>query len=177
MIPLNELASIVSKFSPAVATALGSPAGGIVAAILAKVFNSSSFDMKDLIEKLKADPEAEFKIKQLEQSHAEVLAEVNDLASARNREMNFTNATKQRDWMLPLLSVVVAVGFFVTTWVVIFLDVDQDEKYFLYGLIFGIGIQFAQVYNYYFGKNSTELVQSLFSPLIKVYNSLFKHKP
>lgn len=164
---LNDLIGVVEKFSPAIGTALGSPLGGVLATLIAHAVKANPSDVKDIIDKLKADPEAEVKIKELESM-------VNDLQSARNREVAYTNATKQRDWMLPVLAIVVALGFFVTIWVVMFGDFDQEEKYFLFGLILGIGVQFAQVYNYYFGRFNNELLTMLSTPFVKIYNGIFK---
>lgn len=164
---LNDLASVVEKFSPLIGSALGSPLGGVLVTFIAHAIKANPTDVKDIIDKIKTDPDAEVKIKEME-------AMVNDLQNARNREVAYTNATKQRDWMLPLLAVIVVLGFFVTTWVVMFADIDQDEKYFLFCLILGIGVQFAQVYNYYFGRFNDELLRMLSTPFVKIYNGIFK---
>lgn len=164
---LSELVGIVSKFSPAVASTLGSPIGGLVLTVLGNIFKTDPSNLDELIKRLREDPEAEYKIKSLE-------AEITDLQSARNREVSYTNATKQRDWMLPVLSIIVAIGFFMTLFFVVSKNMPAQDKYFMYGLIFGIGVQFAQVYNYYFGRYNSEIMSSLAAPFMKVYNTFFK---
>lgn len=164
----NDLAKVVSNISPIVASSLSSPAAALVTNVIGNAVNANPSDVKDIIEKIQSDPSAETKIKDLEYM-------VNDLKNARDREMAYTNATKQRDWMLPMLAIVIALGFFLTVWAVIFMDgIDPEEKYFMYGLIVGIGVQFAQVYNYYFGKFNDQALTTIASPMVKLYNTIFK---
>ena len=162
-----DLISLVGKFSPVIGSALGTPVAGALMTVIAHVFKANPTDIKDIIEKLKADPEAELKIKSME-------AMVTDLQSARNREVAFTDATKKRDWMLPVLSLLVAVGFFVTVWLIILMDFEASDKYIMYGLILAIGVQFAQVYNYYFGRFNEDIINTLSAPFVKFYTTLFK---
>ena len=162
-----DLISLVGKFSPVIGSALGSPVAGAVMTVLAHAVSANPTDIKDIITKLKADPDAEVKIKSME-------AMVNDLQSARNREVAYTDATKKRDWMLPLLSIIVALGFFGTVWLIILMDVQDSDKYIMYALILAIGVQFAQVYNYYFGRFNDELITTLSAPFVKFYTTLFK---
>lgn len=164
---LSELVDLVQKFSPKLGALMGSPLSGFIITLLGKLFNADPTNQQEIIDKLKADPEAAGKIKAIE-------LVVNDAHNAREREVAYTNATKQRDWMLPLLALVVALGFFLTVWVVILGDFEMEEKYFMYGLVIGIGVQFAQVYNYYFGQFNSELLSSLSAPLVKIYNAIFK---
>jgi lipoprotein signal peptidase len=163
----SDLIGLVSKASPVLGTALGSPLSGVVLTLIANAVKANPIDLKDIIEKLKADPEADIKMKDMETM-------VNDLTSARNREIAYTNATKHRDWMLPALSLLVALGFFLTLWIVIVMDYQDDQKYFMYAFVIGIGVQFAQVYNYYFGRYNSEIISSLSAPVVKFYTTLFK---
>lgn len=163
----NDLLTVVGKVSPVLGSSLSSPVGGTLLTILANAVKADPGNLKDIIDKIKADPDADVKIKEME-------AMVNDLQSARNREVAFTNATKQRDWMVPFLAVIGAFGFLLTAWAVVLVQVEGDDKYFLYALVIGMGVQFAQVYNYYFGRYNSELLTTLSAPLVKIYNALFK---
>jgi len=163
----NDLLTVVGKVSPLLGHSLSSPVGGILLTILANSVKADPRDLKDIIEKIKADPESDMKIKDME-------AMVSDLQSARSREVAFVNATKQRDWMMPLLALVCALGFIFMAWIVALMDAGTDDKYFMYAVVIGMGVQFAQVYNYYFGRYNSELLTTLSAPLVKIYNVLFK---
>jgi hypothetical protein len=81
---MNELISMVSKFAPAIGTALGGPLGGMAVSALAKQFGVAD-EVEAVTKAIMADPEAEAKIKQLE--HDKFKAILADKDSARKREM------------------------------------------------------------------------------------------
>ena len=93
---LTDLIDVVSKVSPIIGTALAGPAGGLVGTLIANTFGADDKNPDDILKKLQADPEAQFKLKQLELQHQEALqqieaqkyiAELNDVANARNRQI------------------------------------------------------------------------------------------
>ena len=81
---MNDLISMVSKFAPAIGTALGGPLGGMAVSALAKQFGVAD-EVAAVTKAIQADPEAALKLKQLEyDKFTAILADKN---SAREREM------------------------------------------------------------------------------------------
>lgn len=90
-----DLANLVSKSAPLLGSLIGSPIAGIGISWLAGMFGADPKDVKDVMDKINSDPEAEFKLRQLEMTHKEELlkiqstdyqTEVDDRKSARDRE-------------------------------------------------------------------------------------------
>ena len=80
---MKEIVDIVSKLSPIVGSALGGPVGGVIATLLAHVFGGAK-DLSTLATNIQNDPEAQIKLKEIEQ---QIQAnELGDLQSARNRD-------------------------------------------------------------------------------------------
>ena len=96
---MNELISMVSKFAPAIGTALGGPLGGMAVSALAKQFGVAD-EVAAVTKAIQADPEAALKLKQLE--HDKFKAILEDKANARERE-----ATVAASANAPLISKIV----------------------------------------------------------------------
>lgn len=93
---LHELANLVGKSAPLLGSILGSPLAGIGIGLLSSVFNINSDQKMELLKAIQNDPEAEIKIRQLENQHKESLlqikaqiysTEVDDRKNARTREI------------------------------------------------------------------------------------------
>ncbi len=89
----RTIASEIAKYAPVLASALGSPAGAIVLALIAKALNVKDVE---IIDKLKKDPAAADALEKLEMEHHEALiklanehyaTEVTDRQNARSREV------------------------------------------------------------------------------------------
>lgn len=63
----TELVKTVVHYAPILGTALAGPAGGAVGTLISNVFGSD--DKKELCDQIKADPDAEIKLKQIEEDH------------------------------------------------------------------------------------------------------------
>ena len=72
---MNELISMVSKFAPAIGTALGGPLGGMAVSALAKQFGVAD-EVAAVTKAIQADPEATLKLKQLEHDKFKAILEV-----------------------------------------------------------------------------------------------------
>lgn len=93
---LNDLATVVAKSAPLLGTVLGSPLAGIGISLLSSIFGVSAKDTSGLLSAITTDPESAIKLKELELTHAETLAqiaagvyqtEVDDRTNARAREI------------------------------------------------------------------------------------------
>jgi hypothetical protein len=117
---LEEIGKSVLKYSPAVATALGSNAGAFIATLLANKFNVPIYDLKSTIE---ADTASSQKIKEFEIEHEDELAKI----SAENFQTEIADKDDARkydeskpntDWVLHILTLIFTLGFF--TYVIVF---------------------------------------------------------
>lgn len=108
---LENLIGLVGKTAPAIASALGTPLAGVAVDFLVKAFGASSSD--DLVSKITSDPQSVFKLRELENQHAEMLAKINqakfeamidDRKNARQREVELAKAGS-KDWVTPFLAV------------------------------------------------------------------------
>lgn len=133
---LEDLAKGVLKFSPIIATALGSPIGGIIASLLAHEFNVNP---ENLTATIATDPSAEFKIKQFELKNAEDIRktqvaefskEVDDRSSARVMEESDVNKMGKRDWILHFIAITFTLGLFSYILIVIACKFPFDEHLF-----------------------------------------------
>lgn len=115
----RPLADVLLKYSPALATSIGSPIGGLVMSLLMTIFGG---DKDDLVSTIQADPNAGEKIKQLEIEHQDVLAKsqadeyrasVDDRESARQRQLEEEKITGKKDNIVPILAISICLGFFI----------------------------------------------------------------
>src|ERR1700689_438273 len=67
---------IITKFAPSIGAAIGGPygmAGGYILPLLASAFGSHPTDLKDLVQKILNDPNAQGKLESLEHEHGDWL--------------------------------------------------------------------------------------------------------
>ncbi|HSG62126.1 MAG TPA: hypothetical protein VLA24_11920, partial [Pseudomonadales bacterium] len=109
---MNELISMVSKFAPAIGTALGGPLGGLAVSAIAEKLGVAD-TIEEVTKAINTDPESAIKLQQLEnEKFKAVLADKN---SARNREATIATSEKApliNKLVSPLLAIIV-----VTAWV------------------------------------------------------------
>jgi hypothetical protein len=126
---MNELISMVSKFAPAIGTALGGPLGGMAVSALAKQFGVAD-EVAAVTKAIQADPEAEaLKLKQLE--HDKFKAILEDKANAREREATVAasaNAPFISKIVTPTLALGVTGLSFLLFAVLIFVEVKPEAK-------------------------------------------------
>jgi hypothetical protein len=150
---MNELISMVSKFAPSIATALGSPLAGMAVSALASRFNVAD-DVEAVTKAIMADPEAEAKIKQLE--HDKFKAVLADKDSARKREMAVVqsdSAPTINKIVTPALALGVTGLSFVLFAVLIFVEVKPEAKDILIYILGVLSAAVTQVLSYYFGSS------------------------
>lgn len=149
----NNIAEYVSKISPLLGAALG-PAGslgGIVISLIANLFSANPEKPEEILDKMKSDPEVEFKLKKLEEDHFEALSahfnelavsEVKDRGDARNMQIS------NRDWIVHFLAIGLLVGFFLYVSLGLFIP-----DYFDKGIFHDILNVLMLVFSFYFGKS------------------------
>jgi hypothetical protein len=154
---LTEIAKATLKFSPVIATAMGSPIAGMIASLLATAFG---VEPKDLANTITNDPNAEFKLKQFELEHTEALTkiaadnystEVDDRKNARDREIQQEKITGKVDWVLSGIAIMVVIGFFSLCAMNYLLPVRDDHVLIM--LIGQISSGFVMVLSFYFGSS------------------------
>lgn len=98
---LTDAFPIIEQFSPALATAIGGPPGfavGFILPILAHTFGAKPTDIKQLVSNIKADPQSQSKLKQIENDCLDILRNVpsnmNQLVSCKiNLELEWNPNT------------------------------------------------------------------------------------
>ena len=150
---MNDLISMVSKFAPSIATALGSPLAGMAVSALASRLNVAD-DVEAVTKAIMADPEAEAKIKQLE--HDKFKAILADKDSARKREMAVVqsdSAPTINKIVTPALALGVTGLSFVLFAVLIFVEVKPEAKDILIYILGVLSAAVTQILSYYFGSS------------------------
>jgi hypothetical protein len=69
----HALVPYLLRAAPALATAIGSPAAGIVTGLVASTFNADPKNLDDIIKKISTDPESEDKLAKLECDHGDMI--------------------------------------------------------------------------------------------------------
>jgi hypothetical protein len=150
---MNDLISMVSKFAPAIGTALGGPLGGMAVSALAKQFGVAD-EVEAVTKAIMADPEAEAKIKQLEYDKFKAI--LADKDSARKREMAVVqsdSAPTINKIVTPALALGVTGLSFVLFAVLIFVEVKPEAKDILIYILGVLSAAVTQILSYYFGSS------------------------
>ncbi len=150
----NSLAKIVAKAAPLLGLALGgigAPIGMIVAGI-ASLFGGADTD-EDLIEKIKADPDAYLKLKEFEMQHQKDLLKItaDDRNSARNKHIQHVKTLGKRDWVMDFLSITPFLALTAISFIAIFKNPTGSERDFFYSIFDMFSSFLAFVMGYHFG--------------------------
>lgn len=128
----NELLDVIEKSAPIVAEALAGPVGGIAGMLLpivAKIFGADADDKDDIASKIKSDPDAKQKLKELEIKHqdfilqtkaAALASEYQDTQAARDAEERYQQRTGHINPMLPLLVIALFGGLIAIVYCLLF---------------------------------------------------------
>lgn len=173
----KDLASVIGKAAPLLGTLIGGPAGPVVGGLIASALGSTN-DVGGVSAALAADPDALFKLKQLESdervklqtlalAHADnvLLAEttrqqteVDDRKSARQREVSAKDS-----WTPRTLAFSITLGFFGVLAYLLVFGKPPDGGDALLVMLGSLGTAWTGVINYYFGSSAgsdrkTELI-------------------
>jgi len=153
---MNDLISMVSKFAPAIGTALGGPLGGLAVSAIAERLGVSD-EVEAVTKAIKADPEAAMKLKQLEiEKFKAVLA---DKDSARNREA--TIATSEKAPLLnklisPALALIVVTAWVGIQFTLINSTVPQEMRELVARVLGTLDGALMVILSYYFGASTKD---------------------
>jgi len=104
---MSNLSNVVSKAAPVLGAVLNSvfPGSGLIVSGLMSLFGVTSESA--LVEKINADPEAFFKLRQFELQHEKELLAISyaDTDSARKMNIETMKATGKTDYMLHTLAI------------------------------------------------------------------------
>ncbi|HSG63170.1 MAG TPA: hypothetical protein VLA24_17230, partial [Pseudomonadales bacterium] len=153
---MNELISMVSKFAPAIGTALGGPLGGMAVSALASRFGVED-EVKAVTAAIKADPEAAMKLKQLEvEKFKAVLA---DKANARDREAAIVTSEKApliNKLVSPLLAVIVVTAWVGIQYTLLNTTVPAEMRELVARVLGTLDGALMVILSYYFGASTKE---------------------
>ena len=153
---MNDLISMVSKFAPAIGTALGGPLGGLAVSAIAERLGVKD-EVEAVTKAIKADPEAALKIQQLEnEKFKAVLA---DKDSARNREA--TIATSEKAPLLnklisPALALIVVTAWVGIQFTLINSTVPQEMRELVARVLGTLDGALMVILSYYFGASTKD---------------------
>lgn len=160
----SKFIQTVAQFAPLVGRILPLPGGAIIGDLIAHEFGGSTSNYDDLISKIQADPDAAMKLKQFELTHKENLqqialqsqiAENQDRQNARQRQIELAKSG-HTDWVLPGLSILITIGFFISIACVMATKADASDHDILNMMLGVLGTAWIQVISYYFGSSHKE---------------------
>ena len=153
---MNELITMVSKFAPAIGTALGGPLGGMAVSALAERFGVED-EIEAVTKAIKGDPEAAMKLKELEIQKFKAILE--DKNSARVREVSI--ATNEKAPLLsklisPALALIVVVAWVGIQFTLLNTTVPQEMRELVARVLGTLDGALMVILSYYFGASTKE---------------------
>ena len=168
------LENLIKGIAPVLGTALGGPLGGLAATTLSQVvLGKDNGSEKEILYKLEEgfgisnemelklkDADHQFKLK-LEQIGIDVQKMMlDDVNNARTREVELAKINSDNKYTLafsylvmPLLAVLITLGFFGCMMLIAFLNIDKEAAQILNILSGILGTCFVQIISYYFGSS------------------------
>lgn len=133
---LSAVKNAISIYAPLLGGAIGGQAGDLVGSLIAMAFGSSFKNPEDLLAKIRSDPEAALKLRQLQDQHQEALMALEnqqaiiittDIQDARKRQLEEEKITGHRDWIVPILAFFVLCIYAIIQFYVIFNPSSADD--------------------------------------------------
>ena len=153
---MNDLIAMVSKFAPAIGTALGGPLGGLAVSAIAEKVGVED-EVEAVTKAIKADPEAAMKLKQLElDKFKAVLA---DKDSARNREATIATSEKApliNKLVSPVLALIVVVAWVGIQYTLLNTTVPQEMRELVARVLGTLDGALMLILSYFFGASTKE---------------------
>lgn len=152
---MQTLVDIVQKLSPIVGNALGGPIGGVIAALLSHVFGAK--DLTTLGTNIQNDPDAQIKLKEIEEKiQSNVLGEIQS-ARARDEKMVELAANPNANLVVSFIALVphllvflVGAAILIIPFVSMFF-IDKPNYTLLTFMVGNLLIIFSKGCNMYFG--------------------------
>lgn len=153
---MNELISMVSKFAPAIGTALGGPLGGLAVSAIAEKLGVAD-TIEEVTKAINTDPESAIKLQQLEnEKFKAVLADKN---SARNREATIATSEKApliNKLVSPLLAVIVVTAWVGIQYTLLNTTVPAEMRELVARVLGTLDGALMVILSYYFGASTKE---------------------
>ncbi len=153
---------LINSVAPTLATALGGPLAGVaVSALSQTILGNPDGTEQDIATALAVnkDPDLLLKLKEADQNFAAKMKELN-IKEEQLHQADRTDARKRevviKDRLVPLLALIILVGFFMTVAYVLLGYVDlKGEQAILVGTLVGyVSAKAEQVVAYYFGSSA-----------------------
>lgn len=153
---MNDLIAMVSKFAPAIGTALGGPLGGLAVSAIAEKLGVAD-EVEAVTKAIKTDPESAIKLQQLEnEKFKAVLA---DKDSARNREATIATSEKApliNKLVSPLLAIIVVMAWVGIQYTLLNTTVPQEMRELVARVLGTLDGALMVILSYYFGASTKE---------------------
>ena len=153
---MNDLISMVSKFAPAIGTALGGPLGGLAVSAIAERLGVAD-TVEEVTKAIKTDPESAIKLQQLEnEKFKAVLA---DKDSARNREATIATSEKApliNKLVSPILALIVVSAWVGIQYTLLNTTVPQEMRELVARVLGTLDGALMVILSYYFGASTKE---------------------
>ena len=153
---MNDLISMVSKFAPAIGTALGGPLGGLAVSAIAEKLGVAD-TIEEVTKAIKTDPESAIKLQQLEnEKFKAVLA---DKDSARNRETTIATSEKApliNKLVSPILALIVVSAWVGIQYTLLNTTVPQEMRELVARVLGTLDGALMVILSYYFGASTKE---------------------
>lgn len=172
---LANLGKTIAKFgAPLLGTALGGPAGGAIASIIAAQFGGNANDPQALAQLIETDPNARIKLAEIESNKKvqleniamqmaqnQLQAETQQLdIAARDTADARKNNVESKSYMPQAISFMVIFGFFACIWVVAAYKQDSDDHDVLYMMFGGVSSAFGAVIQYWLGSSAGSRIKT-----------------
>lgn len=153
---VQRLFKVVGLSAPLLAGALGSPFAGMAISLLGNLFGVPNGNVEDILEKIKLDPDATTKLKQLELEHSEALAKIqstNYSTEVEDREDARKYSVLYKDFLRHMAYLVTG-GFFGVLFLLFFpLEISAEEKNLLYMLIGMLVSKWQTIIDFFYGSS------------------------
>ena len=153
---MNDLIAMVSKFAPAIGTALGGPLGGLAVSAIAEKLGVSD-EVEAVTKAIKADPEAAIKLQELENDKFKAI--LADKDSARNREATIATSEKApliNKLVSPVLALIVVVAWVGIQYTLLNTTVPQEMRELVARVLGTLDGALMVILSYYFGASTKE---------------------
>ena len=153
---MNDLISMVSKFAPAIGTALGGPLGGLAVSAIAEKLGVAD-EIEAVTKAIQTDPESAIKLQQLENERFKAI--LADKDSARNREATIVTSEKApliNKLVSPALAMIVVVAWVGIQFTLLNTTVPQEMRELVARVLGTLDGALMVILSYYFGASTKE---------------------
>lgn len=153
---MNDLISMVSKFAPAIGTALGGPLGGLAVSAIAEKLGVAD-SIAEVTKAIQTDPESAIKLQQLENEKFKAI--LADKDSARNREATIATSEKApliNKLVSPLLAVIVVTAWVGIQYTLLNTTVPAEMRELVARVLGTLDGALMVILSYYFGASTKE---------------------